>query len=324
MSVYTRIFLLIAGYAVTLLLLRWVVFSRKRQPVAATAWILAIIFIPIFGGLLFLLLGTHNIHRRREGKLAAARNLAPKLPNLSQFELRDLELTQQQNRLALLINRECCGVLTGNNTVEVIADTQLTQQRMEAAILGAQRTLDLEYYIWQPDRTGTRVRDMLIERARAGVKVRFLYDALGSMALSRKFLTPMTEVGIQVVAFLPGSTFRERWSLNNRCHRKIVIVDGTVGFTGGMNIGDEYLGANPEIGHWRDTHLRIEGPAVWQLQQVFAEDWFYSTGEELTDEALFPPPPRSGQGIAQGASPFTSDSSTAAARRCSGAKRLTA
>ena len=121
MSVYTRIFLLIAGYAVTLLLLRWVVFSRKRQPVAATAWILAIIFIPIFGGLLFLLLGTHNIHRRREGKLAAARNLAPKLPNLSQFELRDLELTQQQNRLALLINRECCGVLTGNNTVEVIA-----------------------------------------------------------------------------------------------------------------------------------------------------------------------------------------------------------
>ena len=299
MSVYTRIFLLIAGYAVTLLLLRWVVFSRKRQPVAATAWILAIIFIPILGGLLFLLLGTHNIHRRREGKLAAARNLAPKLPNISQFELRDLELTQQQNRLALLINRECCGVLTGNNTVEVIADTLLTQQRMEEAILGARQTLDLEYYIWQPDRTGTRVRDMLIERARAGVKVRFLYDALGSMALNRKFLSPMTEAGIQVVSFLPGSTFRERWSLNNRCHRKIVIVDGTVGFTGGMNIGDEYLGGNPDIGHWRDTHLRIEGPAVWQLQQVFAEDWFYSTGEELTDEALFPPPPRSGQAIAQ-------------------------
>ncbi len=299
MSVYARILVLVTGYAITLLLIRWVILSRKRQPVAATAWILAIIFIPIFGGILFLLLGTHNIHRRRAGKLAAARDLAKKLPNIGQFELRDLELTGQQDRLALLINRECGGVLTGDNSVEVIADTQLTQRRIEEAILGAQQTLDLEYYIWQPDRTGTRVRDMLIERAQAGVKVRFLYDSLGSMALNRRFLAPMTAAGIQVVSFLPGSTFRERWSFNNRCHRKIVIVDGTIGFTGGMNIGDEYLGGNPEVGHWRDTHLRIAGPAVWQLQQVFAEDWFYSTGEELTGEALFPPPPRSGQGIAQ-------------------------
>ena len=299
MSVYARIFLLIAGYAVTLLLIRWVILSRKRQPVSAIAWILAIIFIPIFGGILFLLIGMTNIHRRREGKLAASRDLAKKLPDVGQFELRDLELTLQQNRLALLINRECGGVLTGNNSIEVIADTRRTQHRMEDAIQGAQHTLDLEYYIWQPDRTGTRVRDMLIERAKAGVKVRFLYDSLGSMALNWKFLSPMHDAGIQVVPFLPGSTFRERWSFNNRCHRKIVIVDGTIGFTGGMNIGDEYLGANPEIGHWRDTHLRIEGPAVWQLQQVFAEDWYYSTGEELTDEALFPPPPRTGQGIAQ-------------------------
>ena len=299
MSVYARIFLLVASYAVTLLLIRWVILSRKRQPVAAVAWILAIIFIPIFGGILFLLIGMTNIQRRRAGKLAAARKLAPKFPNVSQFELRDLELTRPQTRLALLINRVCGGILTGNNSIEVIADTNLTLRRIEEAILGAKQTLDLEYYIWQPDRTGTRVRDLLIERAKAGVKVRFLYDALGSMALNRKFLSPMSEAGIQVVPFLPGSTFRERWSFNNRCHRKIVIVDGTIGFTGGMNIGDEYIGANPDIGHWRDTHLRMEGPAVWQLQQVFAEDWYYSTGEELTDEALFPPPPRSGHGIVQ-------------------------
>ena len=299
MSVYARIFLLVASYAVTLLLIRWVILSRKRQPVAAVAWILAIIFIPIFGGILFLLIGMTNIQRRREGKLAAARRLAPKFPNVSQFELRDLELTRQQTRLALLINRVCGGILTGNNSIEVIADTNLTLRRIEEAILGAKQTLDLEYYIWQPDRTGTRVRDLLIERAKAGVKVRFLYDALGSMALNRRFLSPMSEAGIHVVPFLPGSTFRERWSFNNRCHRKIVIVDGTIGFTGGMNIGDEYIGANPDIGHWRDTHLRMEGPAVWQLQQVFAEDWYYSTGEELTDEALFPPPPRSGHGIVQ-------------------------
>ena len=299
MSFYARIFLLIAGYAVTLLLIRWVILSRKREPVAAVAWILAIIFIPILGGVLFLLFGINSIRRRRESKIAAARDLAPKLPDLGQHQLRDLELTRQQTRLASLVNKECRGVLTGSNAIEIIADTTQTLRRIEEAILGATQTLDLEYYIWQPDRTGTRLRDMLIERARAGVQVRFLYDSFGSMALHRKFLEPMTDAGIQVVPFLPGSTFRERWSLNNRCHRKIVVVDGTIGFTGGMNIGDEYIGANPEIGHWRDTHLRIEGPAVWQLQQVFAEDWYYSTGEELVDPVMFPPPSRAGQGISQ-------------------------
>ena len=251
MSVYARILLLIAGYAVTLLLIRWVILSRKREPVAAVAWILAIIFIPILGGVLFLLLGINSIRRRREGKIAAARDLAPKLPDLGQHQLRDLELTRQQTRLAALINQECGGVLTGSNAVEVIADTHQTLRRIEEAILGATQTLDLEFFIWQPDRTGTRLRDMLIERAKAGVKVRFLYDSLGSMALHRKFLSPMTEAGILVVPFLPGSTFRERWSFNNRCHRKIVVVDGTIGFTGGMNIGDEYIGANPDIGHRR-------------------------------------------------------------------------
>ncbi|MFO1004844.1 MAG: cardiolipin synthase [Planctomycetaceae bacterium] len=299
MSAYARILLPIAGYAVTLLLIRWVILSRKREPGSAIAWIMAIIFIPILGGVLFLLFGINSISRRREGKIAAARNLAPKLPAIEQHQLRDLELTRQQTRLATLIYNESGGVLTGSNAVEIISDTHRTLRCIEEAIRGAQQTLDLEYYIWQPDRTGTRLRDLLIERAKSGVKVRFLYDSLGSMSLHRRFLAPMTEAGIQVVPFLPGSTFRERWSFNNRCHRKIVVVDGKVGFTGGMNIGDEYLGANPEIGHWRDTHLRVEGPAVWQLQQVFAEDWYYSTGEELVDPILFPPPSRSGQGITQ-------------------------
>ncbi len=299
MPTTARILLLIAGYTVTLFLIRWVILSRKREPVAAIAWILAIIFIPIGGGVLFLIFGTNSIRRRREGKLAAARNLAPKLPDIEQHQLRDLELSRQQTRLASLISKEIGGVLTGCNSVEIIADTHRTLHSIEEAIRGAKETLDLEYYIWQPDRTGTRLRDLLIERANAGVKVRFLYDSLGSMSLHKQFLAPMNKAKIQVVPFLPGSSFREKWSLNNRCHRKIVVVDGKIGFTGGMNIGDEYLGARPEIGHWRDTHLRIEGPAVWQLQQVFAEDWYYSTGEELTDAKLFPPPSCAGNVVTQ-------------------------
>jgi cardiolipin synthase len=299
MPYYTRWAILAAGYAVTLLLIRWVILSRKRHPVAATAWILAIIFIPIMGGVLYLILGINSIHRRRQGKLAAARDIAQKLPDPRPLESSDLELTRQQTRLSVLIARESGYTLTGDNAIEVIADTQVTLDRIEEAIRGAQKTLDLEYYIWQADRTGTRLRNMLIERAHAGVKIRFLYDSLGSMHLSSRFLAPMKAAGIHVAPFLPGSSLRERWSFNNRCHRKIVVADGKVGFTGGMNIGDEYLGLDHEIGSWRDTHLRIEGPAVWQLQQVFAEDWYYSTGEQLVDPDLFPDPSSSGKGVAQ-------------------------
>lgn len=299
MPQWTRWLILAAGYAITLLLIRWVILSRKRQPVAASAWILAIVFIPIFGGLAYLIFGINSIHRRRQGKVDAAKDIGPKLPDPRPLDIADLEMTRQQTRLSHLIARESGFSLTGDNAIEVIADTQRTLQRIQEAIQGAKQTLDLEYYIWQPDRTGTQLRNLLIQRARAGVKVRFLYDSLGSMRLSRKFIDPMKEAGIHVAPFLPGSSFRERWSFNNRSHRKIVIADGRVGFTGGMNIGDEYLGLDTEIGQWRDTHLRIEGPAVWQLQQVFAEDWYYSTGEQLTDAEHFPPPACCGQGIAQ-------------------------
>jgi cardiolipin synthase len=140
---------------------------------------------------------------------------------------------------------------------------------------------------------------MLIEKAKQGVKVRFLYDVIGSIFLTRRFLKPMQEAGIQVASFLPGRTWRERWSINLRSHRKIVVVDGQIGFTGGMNIGDEYLGMNPHVGYWRDTHLRLCGPAVLQLQQVFAEDWFYATREELSEPHVFPEPNDSGKVSAQ-------------------------
>jgi cardiolipin synthase len=119
------------------------------------------------------------------------------------------------------------------------------------------------------------------------------------MRLNHRFLQPMRAAGIEVAPFLPGQSWRDRWSINLRSHRKIVVVDGQVGFTGGMNIGDEYLGLNPQFGYWRDTHLRLRGPSVLQLQQVFVEDWYFATGEQLTADALFPEPERSGDQIAQ-------------------------
>jgi cardiolipin synthase A/B len=109
------------------------------------------------------------------------------------------------------------------------------------------------------------------------VCVRFMYDGIGSWRLGRNFLRPMIEAGITISPFLPGRSLRERWSINLRNHRKLVIVDNRLAFTGGLNVGDEYLGRNPVYGYWRDTQMTLEGPVVRQLIDVFNEDWYCAT-----------------------------------------------
>lgn len=290
----------IVGYLLTFLLIPWVLLTRKRNSVSTVAWIMAIIVLPYVGCMLFIIFGINRVERRALHKQMSNVSIARRLPELSQYELIPGEgLDTQQERLMRLAKRVGGTRPTFGNNVDVLADTNQTQALIEQAILAATETLHLEYYIWQPDKTGTRVRDLLIQKAKEGVSVRFLYDKIGSMYLSRKFLRAMEEAGIHVASFLPGQSLRERWSINLCNHRKIVIVDGRVGFTGGMNIGDEYLGKDPRIGYWRDTHLLLEGPVVLQLQQVFAEDWYYATDEELTHPKLFPPVESSGTVSAQ-------------------------
>ena len=290
----------VLGYLLTLVLIPWVLLKKSRNPVATIAWIMTIVIIPYFGGLLFLIFGINRVERRAAGKQQSSLTIAGRLPEVTQYQLIPGEgLSRQQERLMRLATRVAGTVPTFGNSVEVLPDTNRTLGLIEQAVLSAEQSLHLEYYIWQPDRTGTRLRDILIEKAREGVAIRFLYDKIGSMFLGQKFLRPMRDAGIEVASFLPGQNWRERWSLNLRNHRKIVIVDGQTGFTGGMNIGDEYHGKNPALGYWRDTHLKLHGPTVLQLQQVFAEDWFYATGEELTQPELYPMPQDTGHVSAQ-------------------------
>ncbi len=288
------------GYFLTLLLIRWVLLTRKRNSTSAVAWILAILILPFLGGLLFLVFGINRVNRRAEGKRRATIDISRQLPTVSEFQhLTGDGLEPRQYDLMELA--QSVGATSGTfaNHVQLLPETSETLELIEEAILSAEKTLHLEYYIWKADRTGTHLRDLLIQRANEGVKVRFLYDGLGSIWLNRRFFEPMRQAGIDIAAFLPGQTLRERWSINLRSHRKIVIADGQVGFTGGMNIGDEYLGLNPHLGYWRDTHLKLRGPIVMQLQQVFAEDWYYATGEELTQPELFPRPTDRGNVSAQ-------------------------
>jgi cardiolipin synthase len=186
---------------------------------------------------------------------------------------------------------------TGGNGVELLAENSRAFERIEEALRGAQRSIWAESYIIKKDETGQRFMDLLIEKARAGLDVRLLYDAVGSFSIDGRRLAALREAGGRAQAFLPMNPLRKRWAVNLRNHRKLIVVDGVIGFTGGMNIGNEYSGQlrrrvremrRPDPDHFQDAHLRLKGPAVADLSQTFAEDWAFATDEEL----LLPPVPK--------------------------------
>ncbi|MDP1795941.1 MAG: cardiolipin synthase [Planctomycetaceae bacterium] len=285
----------VLGYAVTLALVPVVVLTKKPAPVSTVAWVMAIITMPFVGALMFVIFGINRVARRVSGRQEAALKITRGLPQLASQHLMVSErLNPEQREMLILTERVAETRATAGNRVNLFAETPEAFAAIEAAIVAAQRSIHLEYYLWQPDRIGTSLRDQLIERAKAGVAVRFLYDAIGSMRLTESFLKPMRDAGIRTAPFVPGRSLRERWSINLRSHRKIVLIDGCIGFTGGMNVGDEYLGEDAHFGYWRDTHLRLEGPAVLQLQEVFATDWYFATGEEIDVNEHFPIPDHPG------------------------------
>jgi len=290
----------VLGYLATLFLVPRVLLTKKRWPASTVAWLMAIITLPVIGGLFFLVFGIDRMGPRVRRRRAVTATLSRGPSRVGDAQRQTLAgLSEMQQQLMRLAEQVGQTVATVGNRVQLFHHTPPAIAAIRQAIAQAERSIHLEYYIWQPDRIGTELRDLLIDKAKQGVAVRFLYDSVGSLRLTARFLQPMREVGIQVAAFLPGRSLAERWSINFRSHRKIVIVDGAMGFTGGMNIGDEYLGRSKHFGYWRDTHLRLEGPGVLQLQEVFSVDWQAATGEDLSSDELFPPPQDHGRIAAQ-------------------------
>lgn len=169
----------------------------------------------------------------------------------------------------------------GGNDAKLLADGEATFNSIFEGIQAAQHYVLVQYYIVRDDGLGRELSRLMQERARAGVQVHFLYDEIGSYQLPARFLNEMREAGIHVRSFHSTRGTGNRFQLNFRNHRKIVIADGHTGWTGGLNVGDEYLGKDPKVGPWRDTHLKLMGPAVFALQLSFMEDWYWATGEIL-------------------------------------------
>ncbi|MCB1775824.1 MAG: cardiolipin synthase [Candidatus Competibacteraceae bacterium] len=294
-----------ADYLIALLPLAWLLWIalvvvglilERRSPAATLAWVLALLFMPYFGFLVYLLFGPRRLHRRRlrYGRARERLTQSTRDPHSDHAIPEGFPDADFERQIALLLARVGQGAPMPAIGITVLETGDACYEAIETAIMAAQHHIHLEYYIWQPDLIGVRLRDALIEKARHGVQVRLLLDAIGSDRINHRFLKPLQNAGVQIAWFNPIGLRRFRLKyVNFRTHRKIVVCDGQVGFTGSINISDEHSQINRSQINcsnqaWRDTHLRIEGKPVHRLQFIFLEDWYFATDQAPFENEFFP------------------------------------
>lgn len=265
------------------------VLHERRDPVRALSWIAVVVLLPFVGLGLFVFFGQdyrkQKIFNRKEIKDLKQFEL------LSYKQLREIdnfsnpEVSDNREIITLLLNNNK-SLLTTNNRLEVLNDGEQTFSSLMEALRQARSFIHLEYYIFENDTLGGEIAEILKAKARAGVEVRFIYDDVGSWNLKRSFIRSLREAGVQVHCFMPVVFPWLTSKINYRNHRKIVVIDGTVGYTGGLNIADRYL-TGTKHGPWRDTHLKMEGTAVHMLQLTFLTDWYFATGIQLQDKEKY-------------------------------------
>ena len=285
--------LIVVGYLLAFGVIVRIVLQR-REPTATLAWALGVILVPYLGVLAYLMFGRRRFQRQLRRRRARANVIERHLAQLG-GKADELGEAAKENplppdTLQMIAFADRIGVRrpTIGNKVQLFINADASYVELEHTIREAKSHINFEYYIFQPDETGRRFRDLLIEKAKQGVEVRLLTDGVGSLGIE-DFMIPLVQAGGRFAEFLPVGLFSAHLHRANlRNHRKIVVVDGKIAFTGGVNIGDEYTGRKKKVGAWRDTHLKIEGPAVYHLQEVFAEDWHFATGEDAPDDSWFP------------------------------------
>jgi cardiolipin synthase len=286
------------------------ILRQRKEPMAGLSWILGILLLPFLGLTLYFLIGERRVkrrvrkrkRRRRREHIARAIQAASRATAAGEgtsgpglVEGADEELLA----LVRLSTKLSQSPLTGGNSVQIFTSAQETYDDILRSIDTATHHIHLEYYIFRPDETGKCFVERLAEKARAGVEVRLLLDAIGAWRTTRRFLKPLIEAGGKVETFLPAIPLRRHWHINCRNHRKIVIVDGETAYTGSQNIGDEYRGRRRDLAPWHDTHLRLDGPAARELQEIFVEDWYFACEEELTGAAYLRRPASRGRSLVQ-------------------------
>ncbi len=275
-----------------------VILLENRNSVRSLSWILVLVFLPFAGVFLYLIIG-QNYRKQKVISKKSVRHSA-KLPpvELHPEDYSDFVKRSSHLNLIRLLHKNSDAAAYAFNKIEVLSDGTATFTAMFEAIGAAKSHIHLEFFIFEDDRISNELRKLLIQKAKSGVRVRMIYDYLGSIGLGRDFLKSLREAGVYVKPFLPLRLRLRRSKINYRNHRKIVVVDGIYGFTGGLNFADRYLFGNT-LGKWRDTFIRFEGAAVHGLQSQFLTDWFFVERKLITDSKYYPLPRKFEQNVVQ-------------------------
>ena len=251
-----------------------------RSSRSAIAWAGGLIILPWLAIPLYWIFGRSKFQGYKEAiRQAYLKDYQTEVHAHEEIFQYKVKLPEKLSSLQTLAH-EFTGIpFTNNNSLELLIDGQQTFPKMLEAIAAAKEYILLQSYIIHDDAIGNQFKDALIERTQNGIKVRVIYDGLGSRKLTRNYIESLRQNNIEVSAFRSTEGKGNRFQINFRNHRKILVVDGQVGFIGGLNIGDEYLGRDPHYGYWRDTHLRVTGTIVKCLQETFLKDWYWATKE---------------------------------------------
>ncbi len=272
-------------YIMTVLGVVVIILSENRNPLKSIAWIFVLIFLPIAGLIFYLFFGRDFRKMRLISRKSFKRlnSFKPEeiAPGVSQYK------EAKPNNLAKLNKKLCQSRVYQGNKVEVLTTGESFFRSMLEAIKGAKSFIHIQFYIIDRDDIGNELINLLIDKVKEGVVVRIIYDDVGSWGLKRKDIKFLRDNGISVFPFLEVKFRALADKINYRNHRKIVIIDGALGYIGGMNVADRYINGI-EWGIWRDTQLKVEGPAVHALQTSFSVDWYFCTKRLLKDAMYYP------------------------------------
>ncbi len=246
-----------------------------RTPQGTIAWVACLILCPYLAVPAYWILGRSRFH----GYVTAQQTHAWQLRAVVQkaFESADAHHVSPEGKPGRLTERLAKMPMLGGNAVDLLVDGEATFASILSGIDAAQSYILFQFFIVHDDEIGREVQQRLVRQAKAGVRIYFLYDEVGCHNLPRAYLQKLRDAGIAVHDFHTRKGSRNRLQINFRNHRKVVVVDGSVAWMGGHNVGDEYLGKSAKFGHWRDTHVRIAGPAALAAQLSFVEDWHWAT-----------------------------------------------
>ncbi|WP_372945309.1 cardiolipin synthase [Muriicola sp.] len=267
---------LIVLYILTALTLVIGLLINGVKPSKTLAWLLAIFTIPVGGILLYIMLGRN----RRKKKLSQMRDGILDVPPYSMSPALD-KMHRKYKKLMTLVESASHYPPTDENIVTLLEDGRQTFHSIFEALDSAEEYIYLQYYIFEEGELTEKLLTLFEEKKKNGVDIKMIYDGIGSYSLSNSYIKKLKAMGVDVFPFLPFRFGRFLSSLNYRNHRKIIVVDGKVAFTGGINISDRYFKGDPNLGRWHDMHLAVKGPAVAHMEHVFISDWFMVSEQKI-------------------------------------------